>query len=125
MIRRPPRSTLFPSTPLFRSSVLRKSWANGPSRMLARLWPAIRENLLRQLAIGVSRDALRVVLEHRHALHRGLREADGLADARREHPVPEVLLEDLDRLLGMDGPRVHERREDPLDVDVGIEVLAD
>src|SRR4051812_27825184 len=85
-------------------SVLRNSAASGPSRMLARLWLAIRQNLLRQLAIGVGRRALRVVLEHRHPLHGGLREPDGLPDARREHPVPEVLLEDLDRLLGMDGP---------------------
>src|SRR4051794_19005083 len=113
------------SSPRPSVSVLRNSCARGPSRMLARLWPAIRENLLRQLAIGVSGDALGVVLEHRHALHRGLRETDGLPDARREDAIAEVLLEDLDRLLGVDRPRVHERREDPLDVDVGVEVLAD
>src|SRR3712207_8593317 len=94
MIRRPPRSTLFPSTPLFRSSVLRKSWASGPSRMLARLWPAIRENLLRQLAIGVSRDALGVVLEHRHALHRGLRSEEHTSELQsRQYLVCRLLLE--------------------------------
>src|SRR3954449_12561675 len=65
-----------PSSPSV--SVLRNSAASGPSRMLARLWLAIRENLLRQLAIGVGRRALRVVLEHRHPLHGGLREPDGL-----------------------------------------------
>ena len=35
------------SSPVLSSSVLRKSWASGPSRMLARLPLAIRENLLR------------------------------------------------------------------------------
>ena len=41
------------------------------------------------------------VLEHRHALDGSLREADGLPDPRAEHAVAEVLLEDLDRLLGV------------------------
>src|SRR3954463_795001 len=94
------------SAPGSSSSVLRNSCARGPSRMLARLWPAIRENLLRQLAIRVSRDALGVVLEHRHALHGSLRETDGLPDPRCEHAIAEVLLEDLDRLLGVDRPGV-------------------
>src|SRR6187397_454157 len=81
-------------------SVFRKRAASGPSRMLARLPLAIREHLLRQLAIGVSRRPCRVVLEHGHPLHRRLGEPDRLSDTRTEDPVPEVLLEDLDRLLG-------------------------
>src|SRR5215218_7553216 len=86
------------------SSVLRKRAASGPSRMLARLPLAIREHLLRQLAIGVGRRSRRVVLEHRHALHGSFRETDGLPDASAEHAVAEVLLEDLQRLLGVQGP---------------------
>src|SRR3712207_7784751 len=63
MIRRPPRSTLFPYTTLFRS--------------------------------------------------------------RGEDAVAEVLLEDLDRLLGVERPRVDQRGQDPLDLDVGVQVLPD
>ena len=48
-----------------------------------------------------------------------------LLDARGEHAVAEVLLEDLDRLLGVDRPGVHQRRQDALDLDVGVELLAD
>src|SRR5215207_2321563 len=62
-------------------SVLRKRAANGPSRMFARLPLPIREHLLSQLAIGAGRRAVGFVLEHRHALHGSLREADGLAYA--------------------------------------------
>src|SRR5829696_852779 len=87
-------------------SVLRKSAASGPSRMLARLPLPIREHLLRQLAIGVGRRAGGVVLEHRHALDGSLREPNRLPDPRAEHPIAEVLLQDLDRLLGVQGPRV-------------------
>src|SRR5215218_10635067 len=78
-------------------SVLRKSAASGPSRMLARLPLPIREHLLRQLAIRVGRRAVGVVLEHRHALDGSFREPHGLADPSAEHAVAEVLLEDLDR----------------------------
>jgi len=45
--------------------------------MLARLPLAIGENLLREIAIGLGGHAVRIVLEYRHALDRGLREADG------------------------------------------------
>src|SRR4051794_22549114 len=107
------------------SSVLRKRAASGPSLMLARLPLAIAEDLLRERPIGMGRDAVRVVLQHRHALHGSLCETDRLPDPGREHPVPEVLLEDLDRLLGVQGPRVEERGQDALDLDVGVEVLAD
>src|SRR4051812_49326531 len=98
------------------SSVLRKSAASGPSLMLARLPDAMSENLLRKVAIGLGGGTVRVVLQDGHALHGRLGEAHRLADARGEHPVAEVLLEDLDRLLGVDRPRVHERRQDPLDL---------
>src|SRR3954470_17899595 len=107
-------------------SVLLNRAASGPSLMLARLLgPAMGENLLREVAIGLRRDAVRVVLEHGHPLHRGFRKTNRLADARGEDPVAEVLLENLDRLLGMDGPRVDQRGQDALDVDVWVEVLAD
>src|SRR4051812_48119047 len=106
-------------------SVLRNRLANGPSRMLARLPLPIREHLLRQPAIRVGRLPIGVVLQDGHPFHGCFRETDGLLDARPEHAIPEVLLEDLDRLLGMQRPRVHHRREDARDVDVRIEVLAD
>src|SRR4051794_17806077 len=86
------------------SSVFRKSAARGPSRMLARLPLPIPKDLLGELPIRVRGHAVRVVLEDGHALHGSLREADRLLDPRREHPVPEVLLEDLDGLLGVEGP---------------------
>src|SRR5215213_4075473 len=107
------------------SSVFRKRAASGPSRMLARLPLAIREHLLRQLAIGVSRRTRRVVLEHRHALHGSFREPDRLLDARAEHAVAEVLFEDLERLLGVQGASVDHRGQDARDLHVGIQVLAD
>src|SRR4051794_25932459 len=119
-------SSGLPASSCSPSSVLRNSAASGPSLMLARLLgPAMGENLLREIAIGLGGDAVRVVLENGHALHGRLRKPDGLADARGEDPVAEVLLENLDRLLGVDGPRVDQRGQDALDVDVGIEVLAD
>src|SRR2546430_3091892 len=45
MIRRPPRSTLFPYTTLFRSHVFPKSWANSPGSNLryVRLFPVWAE----------------------------------------------------------------------------------
>ena len=67
----------------------------------------------------------RVVFQHRHALHGRLREANRLADPRGEDAIAEVLLEDLDRLLGVDRAGVDERRQDALDLDVRVEVLAD
>src|SRR5271165_650111 len=107
------------------SSVLRNSAASGPSRMLARLALAMSENLLRELAIGLRGHAVGLVLEHRHALHGCLREADGLADPRGEHAVAEVFLEDLYRLLRVDRPRIDQCRQDTLDVDPGVEILPD
>src|SRR3954468_10077945 len=83
------------------SAVPRNSAARGPSRMLARLPPAMGEDLLVQLAVRVRRHAVRVVLEYRHPLHGRLRETNGLLDARGEHPVAEVLLENLDGFLGV------------------------
>src|SRR4051794_8304556 len=106
------------------SSVLRKRSASGPSRMLARLPVAIRQDLLCQLTVGVGGLAVRVVLEYRHPLDRSLGEAHGLVDPGGEDAIPEVLLEDLDSLLGMHGPVVDERRKDALDLDVRIELLA-
>src|SRR3954452_13891394 len=108
------------------SSVRRNNAASGPSRMLARLLlPAIVEDLLRELAVGEGRLPVRVVLEYRHALHRRFRKTDRLPDAGCEHAVAEVLLEDLDGLLGVNGTRVDERGQDALDLDLGVEVLPD
>src|SRR3954453_23574887 len=106
-------------------SVLRNSAARGPSRMLARLPLPIGEHLLRQLAIRVGRRAVRVVLEDRHPAHGSFREPHRLADPRTEHAVAEVLLEDLDRLLGVQGPGVDHGRQDAHDRHVRVEVLAD
>src|SRR5918998_2257921 len=111
-------ASLWPS-----SSVLRKSWARGPSRMLALLPLAIRQDLLSQLPVGVGRLAVGVVLEHGHPLHGSLGEPDRLVDARGEHSVPEVLLQDLDRLLRMHGAVVHERRQDALYLDLRVELF--
>src|SRR5919106_1719994 len=108
------------------SSVERKRSARGPSRMLARfLLRAMSENLLGQLAVGARGLAVRVVLDDRAAANGRLGELDRLADPRLEHQVAEVLLEDLHRLLGVDGPRVEHRRQDPFDFDARVEVLAD
>src|SRR3954454_24236607 len=92
------------------SSVLRKRAASGPSLMLARLPLSIPEDLLCELAVGVCGLPVRVVLEYGHALHRGLREPDRLGDARSEDLVAEVLLEKLDRLLGVHRAGVHQGR---------------
>src|SRR3954469_23252229 len=108
------------------SSVDRKRSARGPSRMLARfLFRAMGENLLGQLAVGARGLAVGVVLDDRAAANGRLGELDRLADPRLEDQVAEVLLEDLDGLLGVDGPRVEHRRQDPLDLDAGVEVLPD
>src|SRR5204863_7161324 len=76
--------------------VERNRSARGPSRMLARLLRrAIRQDLLGQISVVACRAALRIVLEHAGALHRGLGELDRLADPALENEVAEVLLEDL------------------------------
>src|SRR3954469_11556685 len=107
------------------SSVERKRSARGPSRMLARFLRAMGENLLGEVAVGTRSLAVRVVLEDGGAADRRLGELDRLADPRLEDEVPEVLLQDLDRLLGMHGPRVEHRRQNALDLDSRIEVLPD
>src|SRR4051812_38534732 len=94
--------------------------------MLARLSRRLMcQNLLRQISVVARGVALRIVLEHARALDRGLGELDRLADPGFEDELAEVLLEDLHRLLGVDGPRVEHRRQDPLDLDAGVEVLPD
>src|SRR2546429_2989637 len=105
------------------ASVARKSSASGPSRMLARR-RAI-ENLLRQLAVGLGGATCGVVLEHRAALDGRLGVADRLANLRPEDEIAEVLLQDLDRLARVQRALVVHCRQDPLDPDLGIEVLAD
>src|SRR3954470_5595808 len=82
------------------SEVERKRSARGPSRMLARLRRLIRQDLLCQVAVIARGVALRIVLENGGTLHGGLGEFDRLFDPRPENEVAEVLLEDLNRLLG-------------------------
>src|SRR5436190_6068692 len=105
------------------ASVARKSSANGPSRMLARL-RAI-EHLLREVAVGRSGTPAGLVLEHGGSLDGGFRVANGLADLGVEDELAEVLLEDLHRLARVQRAAVVHRREDPLNLDGRIEVLAD
>src|SRR3954470_10094778 len=107
------------------SSVERNRSARGPSRMLARFLRAMGEDLLREVAVGARGLSGWVVLEDRAAADRRLGELDRLADPRLEDELAEVLLEDLHRLLGVDGPRVEHRRQDALDLDAGVEVLPD
>src|SRR6201991_4226604 len=97
-------------------SVLRNRLANGPSRMLARLPLPIREHLLCKPTIRVGRLPGRVVLQDGHPLHGRFRETDGLFDARHEHTIPEVLLEDLDRFLGVERPQGEHRGEGSRDL---------
>src|SRR5215218_4736876 len=118
------RAVTLTSSGLTDSSVERKRSARGPSRMLARL-RAMGEDLLGKLAIGARGLRLRVVLEHGGPPDRRLGELDRLPDARLEDQLPEVLLEDLHRLLRVDGPRIEHRRQDALDLDARVEVLAD
>src|SRR6187549_13169 len=107
------------------SAVERNRSERGPSRMLARLRRLIRQNLLGQVSVVVRGAAARIVLEDAGAFHGRLGELDRLFDPRLEDEVAEVLFEDLDRLLGVDGPRVEHGRQDALDLDVGVEVLLD
>ena len=79
--------------------------------MLARL-RAIGEDFLGQSPIGAGGLALRVVLEHGAAADGRLGELDRLADPRLEDQLAEVLLEDLHRLLGVDGAGVEHRGQD-------------
>src|SRR5690242_10774552 len=102
--------------------VERKRSARGPSLMLARLGRAIFQDLLRQVAVVVRRVPLRIVLQHAGPPDGRLGELDRLSDPRLEDQLAEVLLEDLDRLLGVNGPGVEHRRQDALDLDVRVEV---
>src|SRR6266566_7846249 len=105
------------------ASVARKSSARGPSRMLARR-RAI-ENLLCEIAVGLCGATCGVVLEHRAALHGRLGIADRLANPGPEDEVAEVLFQDLDSLARVQRAVVEHRRQDPLDPNCGIQVLAD
>ena len=110
-----------PSRPASARLPVAQSSASGPH---ARLRFRAIEHLLRELPVRVGRGAGQVVLEHRASLQR-LGVADRLLDAGLVDQVAEVLLQDLDRLARMQRPAVVHRREDPLDPDVGIEVLPD
>src|ERR1044072_3789225 len=106
-------------------AVDRKRPERGPSRILARLRRLIGKNLLRQLPVVVRGAAAGIVLEHARSLHRCLGELDRLANAGFEDELAEVLFENLDRLLGVHGPRVEHRRQDALDPHLSVEVLLD
>src|SRR3954447_14600779 len=120
-----PLAVTFTSSGATDSSVERKRSARGPSRMLARFLRAMGENLLGKLTVGARGLAVRVVLEDGGPADRRLGELDRLADAGLEDELAEVLLQDLDRLLGVDGPRVEHGRQNALDLDAGVEVLPD
>src|SRR3712207_7769602 len=57
MIRRPPRSTLFPYTTLFRSRTDRRRWRSAPSKSLSsrRLSPIARSAVARSAATSALR----------------------------------------------------------------------
>src|ERR1019366_883407 len=99
------------------SAVLRNRSASGPSRMLARLPVAICEDLLGELPIGVCGQTVGIVLQHGHAFHRGFGKTNRFADSGGEDLISEVLLEQLDRLLGVQRAQVDERGQDALDLD--------
>src|SRR5688500_3813232 len=103
------------------ASVARKSSASGPSRMLARF--RATEHLLCQVAVRLGGRSGRIVLQDRRTLHRRLGVTDGLADPRLVDEFAEVLLEYLDRLARVQGAAVEHRRQDPLDLHVGVQVL--
>src|SRR5690349_8168714 len=105
-------------------SVALNSWASGPSRMLWRRF-AIAEHLPRQVAVRLGGVPLGIVLEYGGAFHGRLRVADRLADARVEHQLAEVLLQDLDRLAGVQRAAVEHRRQDAGDVHVRVQVVPD
>src|SRR6185437_8855650 len=111
------------SAPALAASVALKSWASGPSRMLWRF--AIAQHLPRQIAICLGGVALGIVLEHRGSLHGRLGIADRLADPGVEDQAAEILLQDLDRLPGMQRPSVEHGRQDALDAHVRVQVFAD
>ena len=92
-------------------------------------WPAYDAPFVRtswaSVAVVVGRVALRIVLQHAGSANGRLGELDRLADPRLEDELAEVLLEDLDGLLGVDRARVEHRRQDALDLDSRVEVLLD
>src|SRR3954464_960124 len=105
-------------------SVCRNRSASGPSRMLA-LRLLTLEHLLGERPIRLGRLALGFVAQYRLALDRRLGVANRLADARPEHELAEVLLEDLDGLAHVQRTRVVHRRKDPDDLHARVQVLAD
>src|SRR3954447_24567343 len=105
------------------ASVARKSSASGPSRMLARL-RAI-EHLLCQVAVRLRGSARGLVLEDGAPLHGCLGIPDRLPDTGLEHEIAEALGENLERLARVQRSAVVHGRQDPLDPDVRVEVLAD
>src|ERR1044072_737521 len=111
------------SSPSRASSVEENREARGPSRMLARL--AMGENLLSEFAVVAGGLAVGLIGHDRRTADGRLGELDRLLDAGLEDELAEVLFEDLHSLLGVDGPGVEHRREDSLDLDIGVEVLAD
>src|SRR6266511_2640502 len=111
------RPFFFPSPCFCAASVARNSSASGPSRIDAR-FRATAEHLLRQVAVHLGRLAGRVVLQNGLTLHRRLRVAHRLADLRVQNEAPEVLLQDFDRLPGVQEPPVEHRRENADDLDL-------
>src|SRR3712207_9226408 len=79
MIRRPPRSTLFPYTTLFRSGGLAAHWQNGQPR-----GRPVQEGVVIELAVGVG------TAEHATLNALGGRRIGHVED-RRAQPLPDAL----------------------------------
>src|SRR2546429_4177388 len=89
MIRRPPRSTLFPYTTLFRSHALPSAASNGPARA-KNLFSHTREKAVRSSASALAPDARKC----RKAMFPGLRSEEHTSELQsRLHLVCRLLLE--------------------------------
>src|SRR2546422_6189323 len=99
MIRRPPRSTLFPSTPLFRSLFAYNAWANR--RFLAALGPLPAESYFRDLKS--SHGGLHGTLFRPHRSEEHTSELQS-----RLHLVCRLLLEKKKKEMPPDWPGLHD-----------------
>src|SRR2546430_8354118 len=116
MIRRPPRSTLFPYTTLFRSPVEQMVQQPCPSRIREKL-RSVSDQTTRGDAV-LEAHAPRAVVDHLH--HRAPPRTDLLSDRA------DVLLGDVDHevLHGLERPAVLRARDDRRLADLELEPLA-
>src|SRR5438552_5821199 len=89
MIRRPPRSTLFPYTTLFRSSV-----SSFSAKAVGHMWPSSRFalSLKPNVAYRRSEEHTSELQSPDHLVCRLLLEKKNKKDARRYFPDPKILL---------------------------------